>query len=507
MAVLYSRIRLRRPHGPQLSETTDGKGMERTSLRHDASPVRIDAAQDARARRGRRVAFFERRSRAWRDALLRRMLAIGDLGAAICVSLSFVYLPGGAIDLAFWSLVFAPCWVLLAKLHGLYDGDQRTLRHLTVDEVPVIFFWALTGTASMGLFLWTASASPPSLAAAVPALAVAAGAAVILRGFARFLWRRIVPRERAVIIGSGPIADATRRKLELFPDIHVDVVDQLDERLILDSGRSSLQLADIDRVILASQAIDEPLIASLLTSCRRAGVKLSVIPPARGMFGTAARLNHVAELPVLEYNTWEVSRSTLLLKRAMDVAVSVPALVLLAPVFALVGLAIRIDTRGPVFFRQARAGLHGRRFTVVKFRTMIVNAEAKRESLVRLDDLSEPVFKLRGDPRVTRVGRLLRRFSLDEFPQLINVAKGDMSLVGPRPELLELVGRWPPEHRFRLSVKPGVTGPMQVFGRSELRFDEWLAVERDYIENLSIGRDLRILALTLPTVVTGRGAF
>jgi lipopolysaccharide/colanic/teichoic acid biosynthesis glycosyltransferase len=181
--------------------------------------------------------------------------------------------------------------------------------------------------------------------------------------------------------------------------------------------------------------------------------------------------------------------------------------VLLAPFFVLIGLAIRLDSRGPVFFRQTRAGLGGRPFTVVKFRTMLVSAEAERETLVRLDDLAEPVVKLRGDPRVTRLGRLLRRFSLDELPQLINVAKGDMSLVGPRPELLELVDRWPPEHRFRLSIKPGVTGPMQVFGRSELRFDEWLAVERDYIENLSIGRDLRILALTLPTVVTGRGAF
>jgi lipopolysaccharide/colanic/teichoic acid biosynthesis glycosyltransferase len=144
---------------------------------------------------------------------------------------------------------------------------------------------------------------------------------------------------------------------------------------------------------------------------------------------------------------------------------------------------------------------------MLKFRTMVREAEARLPDLVALDRLPDPMFKLRDDPRVTRVGRVLRRTSLDELPQLVNVLRGDMSLVGPRPEQVELVDRYEPEHRFRLLVRPGLTGPMQVFGRGELTFEERLAVEREYIENLSLGRDARILALTVSAVVHGKGAF
>jgi lipopolysaccharide/colanic/teichoic acid biosynthesis glycosyltransferase len=142
-----------------------------------------------------------------------------------------------------------------------------------------------------------------------------------------------------------------------------------------------------------------------------------------------------------------------------------------------------------------------------KFRTMVPDAEARLGELIQFDGLPEPMFKLRHDPRVTRVGRVLRRTSLDELPQLWNVLKGEMSLVGPRPEQVELVDRYSPDQEFRLAVKPGLTGPMQVFGRGNLNFEERLAVEREYIENLSFSRDIRILALTVAPVFTGRGAF
>jgi lipopolysaccharide/colanic/teichoic acid biosynthesis glycosyltransferase len=210
---------------------------------------------------------------------------------------------------------------------------------------------------------------------------------------------------------------------------------------------------------------------------------------------------------VFDYDTWDVSRSTLMLKRAFDVVVSSAALLVLAPLFPLVALAIRIDSRGPVIFSQLRAGTGGRSFRIYKLRTMSANAEESLAGIVRLEELREPMFKLRSDPRVTRVGRLLRRFSLDELPQLVNVLRGEMSIVGPRPEQIELVERYEPEHRFRLDVKPGMTGPMQVFGRGELTFAERLAVELDYVENVSLGRDLRILFQTVPAIVRGTGAF
>jgi exopolysaccharide biosynthesis polyprenyl glycosylphosphotransferase len=236
-------------------------------------------------------------------------------------------------------------------------------------------------------------------------------------------------------------------------------------------------------------------------------VKLSVVPPARGLFGTAVRLEHIADLPVIQYNTWDISRSTAFLKRVIDVAVALPAVVLLSPLLAAIALAVRLDSRGPALYVQLRAGLGGRPFRIYKFRTMVVEAEEALRELVQFETLREPMFKLENDPRVTRVGRVLRRTSLDELPQLFNVVRGDMSLVGPRPEQLELVARYSPEHHFRMAVKPGLTGPMQVYGRGQLGFEERLAVEREYVENLSLGRDVRILTLTLAAVVTGRGAY
>jgi lipopolysaccharide/colanic/teichoic acid biosynthesis glycosyltransferase len=232
-----------------------------------------------------------------------------------------------------------------------------------------------------------------------------------------------------------------------------------------------------------------------------------VIPPARGLFGTAVQLDRVAELPVIQYNTWDVSRSTMFLKRVLDLVGASVGLILFAPLFPLIALAIKLDSRGPIFFSQARAGQHGRPYRMRKFRTMVAEAEDLLSDLIDFDLLEQPVFKLVDDPRVTRVGRFLRRTSLDELPQLWNVLRGDMSLVGPRPEQLDLVTRYADEHRFRLAVKPGITGPMQVYGRGRLTFPERLSVEREYIENLSLGRDLRILALTPAAVFTRTGAY
>jgi lipopolysaccharide/colanic/teichoic acid biosynthesis glycosyltransferase len=212
-------------------------------------------------------------------------------------------------------------------------------------------------------------------------------------------------------------------------------------------------------------------------------------------------------MPFVEYYTGDPSVSSLGLKRAVDVVIAGFVLLLATPAFLLIAIALKIDSRGPILYTQLRAGLDGTPFRMLKFRTMVVGAHERLSEVVELDALADPMFKLRDDPRITRVGRFLRRWSLDELPQVVNVLRGEMSLVGPRPEQLELVERYRPEHRFRLAARPGMTGPMQVFGRGDLAFDERLAVEREYIENLSLGRDIRILLLTLPAVLSGRGAF
>jgi exopolysaccharide biosynthesis polyprenyl glycosylphosphotransferase len=245
----------------------------------------------------------------------------------------------------------------------------------------------------------------------------------------------------------------------------------------------------------------------LSAACRAEQVKLSVISPLHGRALPTLRLSEVADLRVFEFNTWDPSRSTMLLKRGFDLVFSFLGLLVTAPLFPLIALAIRLDGPGHAIFAQRRAGVGGDPFRLYKFRTMRADAEEQLSTVVHLDQLEDPMFKLNGDPRVTRVGRLLRRFSLDELPQLYNVLRGDMSIVGPRPEQVELVQRYRPEHRFRLTVKPGLTGPMQVYGRGELTFAERLAVELDYVENFSLAYDLKILARTIPTVMRGTGAY
>jgi lipopolysaccharide/colanic/teichoic acid biosynthesis glycosyltransferase len=193
-------------------------------------------------------------------------------------------------------------------------------------------------------------------------------------------------------------------------------------------------------------------------------------------------------------------------KRAVDVVASSLGLLLSAPVILLAAVAVVLDSPGPAFFFQERVGYGGKRFRIVKLRTMYVDAEARLEAVRCRSSLQGPAFKIPDDPRVTRVGRWLRRWSLDELPQFWNVLRGQMSLVGPRPEQVNVVEQYSDWHRQRLAVPPGLTGPMQVSGRGAMDLDARVRLELDYIENYSVWRDLAILARTLPAVVNGKGA-
>ncbi|MBN1658857.1 MAG: sugar transferase [Anaerolineae bacterium] len=202
-----------------------------------------------------------------------------------------------------------------------------------------------------------------------------------------------------------------------------------------------------------------------------------------------------------------ITRPQALVKRAMDIAGAAIGLPLCAPLLAIMAVAIKLDSPGPVFFRQKRVGANGKVFTIYKLRTMVANAEDLLDDLIDLDALEEPMFKLQDDPRVTRLGRFLRRWSIDELPQLVNVLRGEMSLVGPRPEETRLVQRYSDWHRLRLMAKPGMTGPVQINGRGDLPLEERVRLEVDYIDNYSIWKDLEILLKTIPVVVTGNGSY
>jgi len=441
-----------------------------------------------------------------RDGTLRRLLALADVAAGAIAMLSLGALFGGDPTQSLWAILILPVWIVMAKLHGLYDHDQRSLRHLTVDELPALLMWATSSTALLALFLVAVPVEPPTAAVAIRAWLLAWTCAFVFRALVRATWRRVTPPQRTLIVGGGPSAAAVRRKLELFDDIHAEVVAERPEPTLDDMIDAPYWLDGIDRVVVASQSMDEPVASELVAACRERQIKLSIVPPIPALFGTAVQPNHVADLPIVEYSTWHVSRSTLMLKRVFDVVVAVPALLVTLPLFVAISIAIVIDSRGPIMFTQLRATINARPFKMLKFRTMVANAEDLLPDLISIDRLPEPVFKLSDDPRITRVGRFLRRTSLDELPQLWNVLRGDMSLVGPRPEQVEIVARYSPEHRVRLAVKAGLTGPMQVFGRGELTFEERLAVEREYVETISLRRDLRIMTMTLSAIVSRRGA-
>ena len=458
----------------------------------------------------------------WKDALRRRMLAAADLLAVLCAALAAgLTVPGGS-PTAIWIAALAPAWLVLAKLRGLYDRDHVRIRHQTLDESSALFHWVALCSTGTGLIL---VALPGNLLTVGGALAMGTTAfccAFAFRAAARALWRRLVPPERGLIVGSGNIATSFARKLALESGHHLVLAGHVGlatepagtrngagerEVVTLDDFGSLVVAERIDRVIVALRDLDEETLSRVASGCRTLGVKLSVAPPLRAMLGTAVDLHHLAELPLIEFRTWNPSRSTELIKRIMDVVIGSVALVFLLPWLALIAIAVKLDSRGPALFRQTRAGRDGEPFEMLKFRTMVADAPERLHEVVDVRELVEPVYKLRSDPRVTRVGRFLRRTSLDELPQLINVLRGEMSLVGPRPEETWLVERYGEADRFRLEMRPGMTGPMQVHGRGELSFQERMSVEREYVENYSLRKDVKILFQTLATVISGRGAF
>jgi exopolysaccharide biosynthesis polyprenyl glycosylphosphotransferase len=453
------------------------------------------------------------------DAVRRRLLFVADI-LCMLIAVGTMTLVEGTTD-PLWALLTLPAWALLAKLEGLYDADHPKIWHRTSDEAVAIFHWVTLSVAATLFFIRALPDETLTVEAAGAMYFTALGGAFVLRSAARALWRRIVPPERALVLGSGQLADTVRRKLALEPGHHL-VLGEYSAPRRSDNGQGSAQTpenlskedleclvgeAEVERVILAVPELDEATLARVVSACREVGVKLSVMPPMRAMLGTAVQLNHIAEMPVIEYGTWDTPASTIAFKRAIDIVVSAVGLVLLAPLMVVIAMLVRLDSRGPALFRQLRAGRNGQPFKILKFRTMCHDAEERISEVIPVDDLKEPMYKLRRDPRVTRVGRFLRRTSLDEVPQLLNVLRGSMSLVGPRPEELWLVERYGERDRFRLAMRPGLTGPMQVHGRGELTFQERMAVEREYVENYGLDKDVRIVLRTVGAIFRADGAY
>jgi exopolysaccharide biosynthesis polyprenyl glycosylphosphotransferase len=264
----------------------------------------------------------------------------------------------------------------------------------------------------------------------------------------------------------------------------------------------------VDRVIFFSDGIDLDMIQPYLYKCELEGVDASVALDFFDRRIARMRVDMVAGVPFLAFETNAMSVWQRLLKRVIDAAFSFVAIIVLSPLLVVTALAIKLSSPGPVFFVQTRVGYHGRKFRLFKFRSMYRDAEQRLEELRNLNEADGPVFKIRNDPRITSVGRLIRKLSIDELPQLFNVFSGDMSLVGPRPPLPSEVCQYEAWHRRRLSARPGLTCLWQISGRSDkIDFREWMRLDLQYLDNWSIWLDLLIVLRTIPVVLIGRGAY
>ncbi|MGC1165495.1 MAG: sugar transferase, partial [Solirubrobacterales bacterium] len=452
-----------------------------------------------------------------RGAVLRRLLACGDW-AALAGALCVVTATTSTTDVAtlFWAVLFSPAWILVIKLHGLYDNDHRRIRHSTLDELPSLVSASVLGTLVLDGLLALSPVGPLSPTSAIAVGLGALGGSFLARGMLRFLWHRLTGLAAGVVIGPASAVDMVARRVSTHPETRLALVGYLSQSDEVASELPRLgSIADIakvareheiERVVVTELDMSEPAAERLIAECKAAGLALTFLPQHYGLLGPGIELNRLAELPVLDFRFSDPSRSTEAMKRAMDVIVSATLLIALSPLLAAIAVAILLDSGRPVLFRQRRAGKDGEPFEMKKFRTMVVDAEARLGELVDLSKLEQPAFKIVDDPRVTRIGRTLRRYSLDELPQLLNVLRGEMSLVGPRPEEESVVALYDERQRGRLAIKPGMTGPMQVYGRSDLTFEERLAMERDYLDNLSLAGDLAILLRTPGAVLRGDSA-
>lgn len=409
--------------------------------------------------------------------------------------------------------------LLVYKLQGLY---RPHLEGSWVDEVAGIFAGTTIGVAIMivAVFYYRPYAlSRLMFIYAWLLIIVLLGLSrLVERTIRAYLRRKGIGLEHVLIVGAGRLGRMIMQSFVAQPELGYQVIGFVDDERQKDIGRfpclgrlseitRALHEHDIDQVVIALPSASHRRIIEILTHCERAGVGFRIVPDFYELSLSQVDIDVVNGIPLIGVKEVSIRGMNLLLKRLTDVVLSALVLVMGSWLLALIALAIRLDSTGPVLFKQVRVSRGGKPFVLYKFRSMKVGADEEIGDLRPLNEASGPLFKIRCDPRLTRVGRFLRRFSLDELPQFYNVLRGDMSLVGPRPPLSSEVERYEDWQRKRLEVSPGLTGLWQVSGRSDLTFDEMVLLDIWYIENWSLGLDFRVLLRTIPAVLSGKGAY
>jgi exopolysaccharide biosynthesis polyprenyl glycosylphosphotransferase len=451
-----------------------------------------------------------------RDALFRRLLLVADVVAVVGAFLLTVGFSARSVQLTWAGVAAVPVLVVGAKLTGLYDRDEALLRKTTLDEAPRLFqlatlcslvAWLTGGLLVRGaldrheaLFLWL----------------VLSGGLIAARALARMVALRLAPAERCLFIGDELSADAIRLKLghggvkaEVVAHLDLDKVaswstDSFSEPRLAEV-RDLAQTLDVHRAIIAPRSVDGGEMLNLVRTLKAVGVRVSVLPRLLEVVGSSVEFDDLHGVTVMGVSRFDLTRSSAAFKRAFDLFGALVGLLAVSPLLAVVAVVVRLEDGGSVFFAQQRVGRYGHRFQMLKFRTMVPDAEALKEGLRDRNEALGGLFKIAEDPRVTRVGRLLRRSGLDELPQLWNIVRGEMSLVGPRPLVLDEDRRIEGWHRRRLELTPGMTGPWQILGPARVPLREMVAIDYLYVANWSLWTDIKILLRTIPHVLQKRG--
>ena len=422
---------------------------------------------------------------------------------------------------SYWQLIpILPLWIGALHLFDAFDGLRRVGRQT--------LFFRVTGavlTAFFGLLvlLFSVQAANLSSRTVLFGFAFSSVPVLFLAHVAMGWWLRHsrvqqYQVQRVVVVGPPDAARKMRRNLLADPEQGFDVVgvvfpetpeqsmDDLQPLGTIHDLPEILLNQPIQQVFLSARLWREPQIRPIAELCENLGVRFSITANFLDIRHGKAIVQDLGGWSVLTFTQTPTSGVALGVKRLLDVLVSGLGLLLLSPMLSLVALLVKLQDGGPVLFIQERVGLYGRLFPMYKFRTMVVDAEKKRQEVAHLNEMDGPVFKITHDPRITRLGAFLRKTSLDEFPQLWNVLTGDMSLVGPRPPIMSEVRQYEHWQRRRLSMKPGITCIWQVSGRNEVDFQTWMKMDLEYIDNWSLLLDLKLFLMTLPVVLLRRGA-
>jgi exopolysaccharide biosynthesis polyprenyl glycosylphosphotransferase len=449
-----------------------------------------------------------------REQIFRRALVGADLLAGLLVVglASRVFGPEGPGRTA---LALLPLILVINASSGLYRRDELLLRKSTLDEIPAVF-QAATLTTVVAFLLESAVLETPMGARLFAFTWLSLSViAVSCRVAARAIARHVTPPERCLLIGEAAVGERLEAKLVATTNVKAIYVGRipLDAQPdpmaphVVGTAEDLPQVVldhDVHRVIIAGDAGEHERVLDAIQSAKALGVRVSVLPRMFEVVGSSAAFDYLDGITVLGVPRFGLSPASRRVKRAFDVGGSALGLVFLAPFLLAIAGAIKLTSPGPVLFRQTRVGRDGQPFEMLKFRTMHDGADARKGELWSLNE-ADGLFKIANDPRITRVGRFLRRTSLDELPQLYNVVRGQMSLVGPRPLVLDEDRRIHGWYRRRLSLTPGMTGDWQVFGAARIPLREMATIDYLYVSNWSLWADIKILLRTIPFIVGRRG--